>query len=67
MLEDLRRGHEGLMVKLNDVTRSLKVCLLLEVDADAGVLDARFRRRGDGGEKCILLPTVGLQSDFTFI
>lgn len=26
MLEDLRRGHEGLMVKLNDVTRALKVC-----------------------------------------
>lgn len=24
MLEDLRRGHEGLMVKLNDVTRALK-------------------------------------------
>lgn len=25
MLEDLQRGHEGLIVKLNDVIRALKV------------------------------------------
>lgn len=37
MLEDLRRGHEGLMVKLNDVTRALKVCAFLEVNVDGCV------------------------------
>lgn len=44
MLEDLQRGHEGLIVKLNDVIRALKVrqqsilfCLLLFHDFNSAL------------------------------